>query len=171
MGFQVAALAGTAAISAGGQLMAGSAQARAQRSQAAQYEQMAQESKVQTLQEEVARRRKLIDMTGSNQLDVAARGVTSDSGSYEAIAAENQRQAELDISNQRFVGDARTRRYGLASHMANQAAQQARMQSYFGAASSIAGAAFRYGMGAGGSAPEPGSGASIGSMTGSMGYS
>lgn len=153
MSFQIAALAGTAILSAASQVASGAAQARSMRGQAAQYRQMAEESKVQTLQDEVARRRKFQELTGTNIADAAARGITSDSGSYEAIEAENRREAELDMANVRFIGDARTRRYGLASHMSNQAAGDALTSSYIGAGASILGGAWRYYSGMSGAAP------------------
>lgn len=143
MSLQIAALAGSTALSAASSVAGGYAQARGQRQMAGQYKQMQQESKVQTLQEEVARRRQFFDLMGTNEADLAGRGVTSDSGSYMAIAEESQRQFELDMSNRRFIGDAQTRRLGLASRQANQAARQALTQGWISAGTTLLGGAWR----------------------------
>lgn len=165
MSFQIAALAGATALSAVGSISGGYAQARGLRSQAGQYAAAQQDSKVQTLQEEVARRRRFMEMTGTNQLDLAGRGVTSDSDSFEAIEAENRRRAEMDISNARFLGDQRTRQLGLAAHMSNRAASNAIRGGWISAGITVLNSAYKAFGGMSGGAPDTG-----GSAAGTQAY-
>lgn len=160
MSFQIAALAGATALSMAGSLAGGYAQGRAHRQTAGQYAVAQQESKVQTMQEEVARRRQYMDLVGTNTLDIAGRGVTSDSGSYTAIQDANLEQFEKDVSNARYLGDTRTRRLGLAAHMSNRAASTAITGGWISAGTTLLGNVWRGYQGMSGNTDNAGSGLS-----------
>jgi hypothetical protein len=179
MWMMAAALAATAvstAISASSAQAEGVAQQNALNAQgtaalraAAEAETQAKDVAVQAQQEEAMRMAKLESMIGGNAAAAAASGITSDSGSVEAISAQNKQLVGQDISNVRYLGMARQkglqrqagydRDAALSYSEAGAAARSAANMRMWGTIAKGASSALMYGslggMGGGGSGGTP----------------
>lgn len=144
-----AAIAVSAAASAGTAIYTGQQQAAASKAnaqaQAAQYAEEQRTARLAAEQEEAAKRRTLDAVLSSQDALRAGRGLDLGSPTGEAIRRESIEQAEWDITTIRANANARDRRLGLASDSAlirgRNETRTAVVSSYGSAVGSLAGGA------------------------------
>lgn len=130
--------AATAGLGAFSSIQQGNAQAAAADFERQQYEEQRSMNKIQALDEEADRRRRLNQVISSNQAAAAGMGVNTDgSRSFLAIQDDAKTEAERDIGRIRLNAASQNRRYSLAADQAAMAGKSARRAGYVGAGTSL----------------------------------
>jgi hypothetical protein len=128
----------TAGMGAYSSIQQGNAQASAAEFERAQYEEQRTLGKIQALDEEADRRRRLNQVLASNQAAAAGMGInTNGSRSFLAIQDDSANEAERDIGRISLNAASQNRRFSLAADQASMSGKAARRAGYIGAGTSL----------------------------------
>ncbi|MGE3479606.1 MAG: hypothetical protein AB7G80_09060 [Dongiaceae bacterium] len=122
----------------------GKAEAEAANFERAQYEEQKALAKVQAMDEEADRRRRLEQVLASNRAAAAGMGVGTEGRSFLAIQDDNKAEAERDIGRIRLNAASTNRRYSLASDQAALASRNSLRSGYIGAGTSLLRGGYKY---------------------------
>lgn len=138
MGFEVALLAASTALTVGGTIASSNAQAASFEYERQAAEEQAKEERLAALQEEASRRDQLKRTLATQQAQAAAGGYDPfGSRSFLAIQDEERSIAESDVRNIQLMGASRVRQLNIQAKGAAAAARSARTVGWIGAGQSL----------------------------------
>ena len=141
----IASMAIGSATSAVGSIMSGREKSAAAQFESQQYQQQADAARTAAMQDETQRRRQLTSGLETIQALRAGRGVGATSPTAMAIYNTGVNQSEDDIQASRANYTQKADLASRAAYLSERRASSSLLAGYMGAASSIAGAGFKYG--------------------------